>query len=84
MVILRPSAPILSYHSRRAVLAFGDAEAGCAARVRHAPEQAGSGIGPFDVLIALHALHAELIPATNNTREFSRVDGLTVEDWLLL
>jgi len=24
-----------------------------------------------------------LIPATNNTREFSRVDGLTVEDWLL-
>ena len=54
--------------------------------MRHSLEQAGNGIGPFDVLIAghaLHALHAELIPATNNTREFSRVDGLTVEDWLL-
>jgi hypothetical protein len=51
--------------------------------VRHSLEQAGNGIGPFDELIAGHALHAELIPATNNTREFSRVDGLTVEDWLL-
>lgn len=51
--------------------------------MRHSLEQAGNGIGPFDVLIAGHALHAELIPATNNTREFSRVDGLTVEDWLL-
>ncbi len=66
-----------------AVLEFGDAEARCAAKVRHSLEQAGNGIGPFDVLIAGHALHAELILATNNTREFSRVDGLTVEDWLL-
>ena len=65
------------------MLAFGDAVAACAAKVRHSLEQAGNGIGPFDVLIAGHALHAELIPATNNTREFSRVDGLTVEDWLL-
>ena len=51
--------------------------------MRRSLEQAGNGIGPFDVLIAGHALHAELILATNNTREFSRVDGLTVEDWLL-
>ncbi|MCX6982111.1 MAG: hypothetical protein NTV08_15380 [Verrucomicrobia bacterium] len=51
--------------------------------MRHSLEQAGNGIGPFDELIAGHALHAELIPATNHTREFSRVDGLTVEDWLL-
>ena len=56
---------------------------GHSAWVRRSLDQAGNGIGPFDVLIAGHALHAELIPATNNTREFSRVDGLTVEDWLL-
>ncbi len=51
--------------------------------MRHSLEQAGTGLGPFDVLIAGQALHAELILATNNTRESSRVDGLTVEDWLL-
>ena len=59
------------------------AGAGCAAKVRHSLEQAGKGIGPSGVLIAGHALHAELILATNNTREFSRVDGLTLEDWQL-
>ena len=51
--------------------------------MRRSLDQAGNGIGPFDVLIAGHAPHAELIPATNNTREFSCVDGLTVEDRLL-
>ena len=65
-----------------AVPAFGDAEARRAAKLRHALEQAGQVIGPFDVLIAGHALDAELILASNNTREFFRVDGLTVEDWL--
>ena len=65
------------------MLAFGDVEAGWAAKVRHSLERAGNGIGLFDVLIAGHALHAELILATNHMREFSRVDGLTVEDLLL-
>ena len=36
---------------------IGDAEARCAAKVRHSLEQAGNGIAPFDVLIAGHALH---------------------------
>ena len=66
-----------------AVLAFGDADAGRAAKVRHALEQTGTVIGPFDVLIAGHALNAGLILASNNTDEFNRVAGLTVEDWLL-
>lgn len=64
------------------VLAFGDTEAARAAKVRHALEQTGAAIGPFDVLIAGHALNAGLILASNNTREFLRVVGLTVEDWL--
>jgi len=63
------------------VLPFGHEEAKCAAKVRHALEQAGKGIGPFDVLIAGHALASELVLVTNNTREFSRVNGLKVEDW---
>jgi tRNA(fMet)-specific endonuclease VapC len=64
------------------VLPFGAEEARLAARTRHSLEQAGSPIGPFDVLIAGHALSAGLVLVTNNTREFSRVKGLGIEDWL--
>lgn len=63
------------------VLPFGDEDAKRAAKVRHTLEQAGKGIGPFDVLIAGHAFAAGLVLVTNNTREFSRVAGLKVEDW---
>jgi len=41
----------------------------------------GTPIGPMDCLIAAHALAAEAILVTNNTREFARVPGLDVEDW---
>lgn len=63
------------------VLPFGAGEARHAARTRHTLEQAGIPIGPFDVLIAGHALSAGLVLVTNNTREFSRVSGLAIEDW---
>ena len=63
------------------VLSFDDAAAKSAAKVRHALEKSGSVIGPFDVLIAGHALASGLVLVTNNTGEFSRVDGLTLEDW---
>ena len=63
------------------VLPFGDEEAKRAAKTRHALEQAGNAIGPFDVLIAGHALAAGMVLVSNNTREFSRVTGLTIEDW---
>jgi tRNA(fMet)-specific endonuclease VapC len=64
-----------------ATLPFGRAEATAAAQVRAALETQGLPIGPFDVLIAGTALahHATLV--TRNTREFGRVDGLTVENW---
>ncbi len=63
------------------VLPFGDEEAKRAAKTRQRLEQAGNVIGPFDVLIAGHALAAGLVLVSNNTREFSRVSELTVEDW---
>jgi tRNA(fMet)-specific endonuclease VapC len=45
---------------------------------------AGSGrpIGPNDTWIAAHALSLGLILVTANVREFSRVPGLVVENWL--
>jgi tRNA(fMet)-specific endonuclease VapC len=39
-------------------------------------------IGSLDTLIAAHAMSSNLILATNNTREFSRVQGLKLEDWI--
>ena len=44
-------------------------------------EKAGNVIGPHDMLIAAHAKSEGLILVTNNTREFKRIPGLTVEDW---
>ncbi len=35
----------------------------------------------LNLLIAAHARAAGLTIVTNNTREFDRVDGLTVENW---
>tara|TARA_B100000678_G_scaffold157668_1_gene131645 strand:+ start:84 stop:500 length:417 start_codon:yes stop_codon:yes gene_type:complete len=42
----------------------------------------GTPIGGNDMMIAGHALAAECILVTNNTREFARVKGLRVEDWV--
>jgi tRNA(fMet)-specific endonuclease VapC len=45
-------------------------------------ESAGTIIGANDMLIAAHALSANAILVTDNEREFSRVTGLRVENWL--
>jgi tRNA(fMet)-specific endonuclease VapC len=45
-------------------------------------EAEGTPIGSLDTLIAAHALSQNLSIVTNNTREFSRVPGLLVEDWV--
>ena len=34
------------------------------------------------MLIAAHAKSQDMILVTNNTKEFNRVKGLRVEDWL--
>lgn len=51
------------------------------ARIRAYLESQGTPIGPLDTLIAAHALSQNLTLVTSNTREFSRVSGLTIEDW---
>ena len=58
---------------------FGAAEQ--AARIRALLESQGQPIGPYDVLLAGQALDGSLILVTDNTREFSRVPGLTLENW---
>ncbi|MFT5520270.1 MAG: tRNA(fMet)-specific endonuclease VapC [Enterobacterales bacterium] len=42
----------------------------------------GKPIGPYDQMIAGHARSLGLITVTNNLKEFDRVPGLRIENWL--
>jgi tRNA(fMet)-specific endonuclease VapC len=50
-------------------------------KVRADLENRGVPIGPLDTMIAAHALSLGITLVTNNISEFSRVSGLTFEDW---
>jgi|SRR5580704_16925303 len=52
------------------------------ARLRQQLELAGTPIGGNDMLIAAHALALDAVLVTNNEREFGRVSGLRMENWL--
>jgi tRNA(fMet)-specific endonuclease VapC len=42
----------------------------------------GRPIGPYDMMIAGHARASAMILVTNNGKEFERVPGLQVENWV--
>ena len=50
--------------------------------IRHALTKRGRPIGANDLLIAAHARSANATLVTDNTREFERVPGLRVENWM--
>ena len=52
------------------------------ARLRLDLERAGARIGALDLLIAAQAVALGMTVVTNNLREFRRVPGLRVENWL--
>ena len=52
------------------------------ADIRAALERAGTPIGNHDMFIAAHARSRGMTLVTHNMREFERVPGLRVEDWL--
>jgi tRNA(fMet)-specific endonuclease VapC len=64
------------------VLPFDEEAALAGARVRAHLERLGRPIGDLDSLIAAQALAREMVLVTNNLREFERVPGLLVENWV--
>ena len=64
----------VSDFEQKAALAYG--------KIRAQLERNGRTIGSMDMLIAAHAINLEAILVTNNVREFQRVKGLNVEDWI--
>lgn len=52
------------------------------AEIRAHLRRVGQPIGPNDLLIAAHTLALGLTLVTGNVQEFSRVPGLSIENWL--
>jgi tRNA(fMet)-specific endonuclease VapC len=52
------------------------------ATIRAAMKKKGAMIGANDLLIAAHAVSVEAVVVTNNTKDFSRVAGLKIENWM--
>jgi len=73
---------IRSFIKDVAVIPFDGAAADRFAPVAAALARRGEPIGTFDTLVAAHALSLGLAVVTNNTKHFSRVPGLTVENWV--
>lgn len=72
---------LLMFLSGITILPFGPEAAQAYGEIRHTLQSQGQLIGANDLLIAAHAKTAGLTLVTHNTREFSRVEGLKIEDW---
>lgn len=63
------------------VLPFTEHEAAITAKLRATLEKAGTPIGPLDMMIAGITLANQATLVTHNTKEFSRIENLRLEDW---
>ena len=73
---------INQFIGRLTVLEFSAAAAVHYGQIRVALQRAGRVAGPNDMLIGAHARSEGLVLVTNNTREFQRIPGLQVENWV--
>lgn len=70
------------FATRLDVVPFDERAAAHYGRVRADLEREGRPIGPYDLMIATHARSLGLTLVTNNEREFQRVPGLLLENWI--
>lgn len=63
------------------IIEFGEKEARVSALIRADLEKKGTVIGAMDILIAGCAKAHNLTLITHNTKEFMRVEGLSLSDW---
>ena len=78
----RNLADIEALTARLEVLPFDEAAAYHFGQIRAELYRAGRPIGPYDMMIAGHARACGLKLVTNNVKEFERVQGLIIENWL--
>lgn len=73
---------IEGFLARLAVVDFDLHAAELTGQLRAELQKHGKPIGPYDQMIAGHARSLGLILVTNNEREFERVPGLRIENWV--
>ena len=78
----RNQADIDGMLARLDVLNFDEKAAAHFGQIRAELYSQGKPIGPYDMMIAGHARSQGLILVTNNLKEFERVPGLRVENWV--
>jgi len=74
---------IEDFFSRLDVLEYGKKSAAHYGSIRANLERKGTIIGVNDLHIAGHARSEGLTLVSNNLREFERVDGLLIENWVI-
>lgn len=78
----RNLAEVEGFAARLDVLDFDGNAAAHAGQIRAELARLGTPVGSYDQMIAGHARSHGLVVVTNNRREFERVPGLRVEDWV--
>ena len=63
------------------ILNFDVDAADCYGKIKADLDKKGTPIDPFDMMIAGHAMSMGYAVVTNNVKEFSRVQGLILENW---
>ena len=81
---VRKLRPILqAFFSAVTILPFDAQCAKATAAIRAQLKTKGTPIGAYDALIAGTALARGLIVVTGNTREYNRISGLIIENWIV-
>jgi len=80
--VARNRLAVENFVSRLTVLRYDDKAAMHYGDIRADLERKGTPIGVNDIHIAAHARSEGLIVVTNNMREFNRINGLMLENWL--
>lgn len=62
---------------------FNEAASNVYGILRASLERKGTPIGALDTMIGAHALSLGVTLVTNNTKEFKRIAGLKIVDWLI-
>jgi len=70
------------FAARLEIFHFGEHEARQFGQIKAELELAGKTIGSYDMMIAGHARSLGLVLVTNNQREFKKVKGLRLENWI--
>lgn len=73
---------LLAFVSPFEIVPFDDNASLHYGQIRAELESSGRVIGAMDMLIAAHARSLSLTLVTNNVREFERVPGLDIENWV--